>query len=124
MPVLREAIDAMPAGDNLTFLVTAQGKPFSAAAFGNWFREICNEASLPKRCTSHGLRRLQQLGSPIAAPLQRSSWRGSAGRPPASQSDTREMRTGNERQRVPASSLPEQKLANQKSSLPKRKLSD
>ena len=44
MPALQEAIDAMPAGDNLTFLVTAQGKPFSAAGFGNWFREICNEA--------------------------------------------------------------------------------
>ena len=57
LPALQEAIDAMPAGDNLTFLVTAQGKPFSAAGFGNWFREICNEAGLPKRCTSHGLRK-------------------------------------------------------------------
>jgi integrase len=57
LPSLQEAIDAMPAGDNLTFLVTAQGKPFSAAGFGNWFREICNEAGLPKRCTSHGLRK-------------------------------------------------------------------
>ena len=57
MPTLREAIDAMPASDHLTFLVTAQGKPFSAAGFGNWFREICDEAGLPKRCTSHGLRK-------------------------------------------------------------------
>jgi integrase len=57
MPALQDAIDAMPKGDHLTFLVTAQGKPFSAAGFGNWFREICNEAALPKRCTSHGLRK-------------------------------------------------------------------
>jgi integrase len=57
MPELKVAIDAMPAGDNLTFLVTAQGKQFSAAGFGNWFRQVCNEAGLPKRCTSHGLRK-------------------------------------------------------------------
>jgi integrase len=25
--------------------------------FPNWFREVCNEAELPKRCTSHGLRK-------------------------------------------------------------------
>jgi integrase len=40
-----------------TFLITAQGKPFSAAGFGNWFRDVCNQAGLPKRCTSHGLRK-------------------------------------------------------------------
>jgi integrase len=57
LPALREAIDAMPATDNLTFLVTAQGRSFSAAGFGNWFRQVCNEAGLPKRCTSHGLRK-------------------------------------------------------------------
>ena len=57
MPTLQQAIDAMPASDHLTFLVTAQGKPFSAAGFGNWFREICDAAGLPKRCTSHGLRK-------------------------------------------------------------------
>ena len=51
----------MPAGDpgkkHLTFLVTAQGKPFTAAGFGNWFRDACREAKLPERCTSHGLRK-------------------------------------------------------------------
>jgi integrase len=57
MDALQAAIDAMPAADNLTFLATAQGKPFSAAGFGNWFREVCNEAGLPMRCTSHGLRK-------------------------------------------------------------------
>ncbi|MVT63554.1 tyrosine-type recombinase/integrase [Bradyrhizobium pachyrhizi] len=57
MPRLQAAIDAMPASDHLTFLVTAQGKPFTAAGFGNYFRDTCHEAGLPERCTSHGLRK-------------------------------------------------------------------
>lgn len=62
---LRQAIDAMPPGQ-MTFLETAYGKPFSAAGFGNWFRDRCNEAGL-LHCTSHGLRkamsrRLAELG--------------------------------------------------------------
>jgi hypothetical protein len=32
---------------NLTFLVTDQGKPYSAAGFGNWFRNQCLAAGLP-----------------------------------------------------------------------------
>jgi integrase len=57
LPPLHEAINAMPPSDHLTFLVTSKGKPFSAAGFGNWFREACDDAGLPKRCTSHGLRK-------------------------------------------------------------------
>lgn len=61
MPRLTAAIDAMPAGEpgkmHLTFLVTAHDKPFTAAGFGNWFRDRCREAKLPDRCTSHGLRK-------------------------------------------------------------------
>lgn len=55
MPELRAAIDATPSG-NLTFLVTRNGAPFTAAGFGNHFREWCNDAGLPQ-CTSHGLRK-------------------------------------------------------------------
>ncbi len=44
MPTLQEAIGAMPASDHLTFLVTAHGNPFSAAGFGDRFREVCNDA--------------------------------------------------------------------------------
>jgi integrase len=78
MPALQEAIDAMPAGDNLTFLVTAQGKPFSAAGFGNWFRERCNEAGLPKCCTSHGLRKAPatRLADRHATTTQLMAWFG------------------------------------------------
>ena len=43
--------------NNLAFLVTGQGRPFTAAGFGNWFRKACNAAGLPARCTSHGLRK-------------------------------------------------------------------
>jgi site-specific recombinase XerD len=56
-PSLQQAIDAMPASDHLTYLITSHGKPFTAAGFGNWFRGACDAATMPKRCTSHGLRK-------------------------------------------------------------------
>src|SRR5262245_57406999 len=49
-------IDAT-AADNLTFLVTSHGHPYSDAGFGNWFRDACAAAGLPKRCAFHGLRK-------------------------------------------------------------------
>jgi integrase len=42
--------------NNLTFPLTEAGAPFSAAGFGNWFRDRCNEAGLP-HCSAHGLRK-------------------------------------------------------------------
>jgi integrase len=60
IPVLLEltgAIDAMPRPRHLTFLVTEFGKPFTAAGFGNWFRDQCNKADLRKHCSFHGLRK-------------------------------------------------------------------
>lgn len=62
LPVLKEVIATSPCG-LLTFLETAQGKPFTAAGFGNWFRERCDEAGLPM-CTAHGLKK---AGATIAA---------------------------------------------------------
>jgi integrase len=53
---LEQALAAAPR-TNLTFLVTKFGKPFTAAGFGNWFRDRCDEAGLPQ-CSSHGLRKL------------------------------------------------------------------
>lgn len=56
-PALQAAIDAMPAVGMTTLLVTDYGRPFaSAAAFGNWFKDKCVRAGLP-RCTIHGLRK-------------------------------------------------------------------
>ncbi len=65
-PELKAIVEATPSG-NLTFLVTAFNKPFTANGFGNWFRDRCNEAGLP-HCSAHGLRkaaasRLAELGA-------------------------------------------------------------
>jgi integrase/recombinase XerD len=52
----------------MTFLTTSFGRSFkTAAGFGNWFRQCCDEAGLPKGISAHGLRkatarRLAELG--------------------------------------------------------------
>jgi integrase len=56
-PDLQAVLDAMPTVGVKTFLVTAYGEPFTAAGFGGWFRERCDEAELPQRCSAHGLRK-------------------------------------------------------------------
>lgn len=53
-PELKRLIADLPK-DAPTFLLTEARKPFSAAGFGNWMREVCDEAELPD-CSSHGLR--------------------------------------------------------------------
>jgi len=65
LPALRNLIEkecAEVAGE-FTFLMTEQGKPFSEAGFGNWFRDRCDDAGL-KQCTAHGLKK---AGATIAA---------------------------------------------------------
>jgi integrase len=61
-PKLQMVIEAGPVG-RLMFLETEQGKSFSNAGFGNWFRDRCNEAGLP-HCSAHGLRK---AGATLAA---------------------------------------------------------
>jgi integrase len=56
-PDLQAVLDATPTVGVKTFLVTAYGEPFTAAGFGGWFRERCDEAGLPQRCSAHGLRK-------------------------------------------------------------------
>jgi integrase len=60
VPLMAETLDTIAAtkvtGTD-TYLVTAQGKPFTAKGFGNKMREWCDEAGLPD-CASHGLRKL------------------------------------------------------------------
>ncbi|MEH2480175.1 integrase [Nitrobacteraceae bacterium AZCC 2146] len=59
VPVMQElqtAIDATP-NEHLTFIITQSGKAFSSAGFGNWFRDVCNEAGIPEGFSSHGLRK-------------------------------------------------------------------
>ncbi|MGA7387172.1 MAG: tyrosine-type recombinase/integrase [Pseudolabrys sp.] len=65
-PKLREIIDATPTVGVKTFLVTHFGKPYTAPGFGNWFRELCDEAGCPD-VSAHGLRkatgrRLAEMG--------------------------------------------------------------
>jgi integrase len=55
-PELRAAIDACPT-KHLTFLHTKAGAPRSPKALGGDFRQWCDAAGLPKRCTLHGLRK-------------------------------------------------------------------
>lgn len=63
LPVLQETINATPCTGDLTFIVNAYGRPFTAEGFGNWFRDRCNEAGL-KHCSAHGLRK---AGATLAA---------------------------------------------------------
>jgi integrase len=62
LPELQAELDRAPRG-NMTFLLTAYGKPFTAAGFGMRFREWCNQAGLP-HCSAHGLRK---AGATVAA---------------------------------------------------------
>jgi len=55
IPALQQELSAAPTGE-LTFLVTAHGRPFSIAGFGNKMRQWCDEAGLP-HCSAHGLRK-------------------------------------------------------------------
>lgn len=59
---LIEVIEATPS-EHLTFLTTSHGASFTSAGFGNLFREMCDQAGLPKHCAAHGLRKaaLQRL---------------------------------------------------------------
>jgi integrase len=53
---LRAVLEAT-AGAHLTFLVNKLGKPYGGNHFSETFREWCNAAGLPKRCSAHGLRK-------------------------------------------------------------------
>lgn len=54
---LRAMLDEMKASDRLAFLMTDQGRPFTPAGFGNWFRQRCNEAGIPVGYSAHGVRK-------------------------------------------------------------------
>jgi integrase len=65
-PKLREIIDATPTVGVKTFLVTHFGKPYTAPGFGNWFRELCDQADCFD-ISAHGgrkatARRLAEIG--------------------------------------------------------------
>ncbi|MCO5129325.1 MAG: tyrosine-type recombinase/integrase [Xanthobacteraceae bacterium] len=72
-----EAANAMPKSHQLAFLVTDAGNAFTAAGFGNWFRECCNEADL-SHCSAHGLRKAAatRMAENGATTEQLKSWFG------------------------------------------------
>ena len=61
-PALATIIAQTPIAGQLTFLTSVTGAAFSSASFGNVFRDWCNEADLPKRCSSRGLRKQRAGG--------------------------------------------------------------
>jgi integrase len=77
VPDLQIALDAMPVTDQLAFLTTGVGQPFTAAGFGGWFRERCDEAGL-YHCTAHGLRKAAatRLANEGATEHQLMAWFG------------------------------------------------
>ena len=56
IPIHETLVSMIGGTNNLTFLVTEFGKPFTAAGFGNWFRDQCRAAGL-HGCSAHGLRK-------------------------------------------------------------------
>jgi integrase len=56
LPELAAAIEAMPKAKHLAFLVTERGEPFTAAGFGNWFRDRYDAAGITD-LSAHGLRK-------------------------------------------------------------------
>ena len=56
-PELARVMAATPTAIAPTFLMSARGRPFTADAFGEWFRSRIDEAELPKECSAHGLRK-------------------------------------------------------------------
>jgi hypothetical protein len=111
MPRLQEAIGAMPASDHLTFLVTAQGKPFTAAGFRNWFRDVCRGPSYRNATRLTASARLPRRISQSRARPITSCWRGSVGRRSRRRRFTRKQRTVSAWDGAPASSFREQELA-------------
>ncbi|MFZ0269898.1 tyrosine-type recombinase/integrase [Caulobacter sp.] len=55
-PDLKAVLDQQPK-DNLTYLVTEYGRPFTEAGFTKWFGERAQLAGLPEGSTPHGLRK-------------------------------------------------------------------
>lgn len=52
---LLDTISKTPTGD-LHFITNEKGTPFTVESFGNWFRDRCRDADIPK--SAHGLRKL------------------------------------------------------------------
>jgi hypothetical protein len=79
IPLLPELVNESalhPKTDQLAFLVTDHGHPFTPAGFGNWFAERCKEASVSGR--THGLRKASAIRHALngATAFELMAWHG------------------------------------------------
>lgn len=79
IPVLPDLVAEIDqhAKTDLAFLVTELGKPFTAAGFGNKFREWCDQAKL-NHCAAHGLRKASAVRHALngASAFELMAWHG------------------------------------------------
>lgn len=70
-PELKRTLDALPK-DNLTFIMTAYGRPMTEAGFTQWFGKCVVKAGLPPDLSPHGLRKAaaRRLAEAGASPHQ------------------------------------------------------
>lgn len=76
LPDLVAEIERHPKTD-LAYLVTEYDKPFTAAGFGNKFRDWCYQANLP-HCSAHGLRKASAVRHALngATVFELMAWHG------------------------------------------------
>jgi integrase len=70
-PELKRTLDGLPK-DNLTFIMTAYGRPMTEAGFTQWFGKCVVKAGLPSDLSPHGLRKAaaRRLAEAGASPHQ------------------------------------------------------
>lgn len=114
---LRAELALQPQNErHLTFLVTEQGKSFTAAGFGNWFATDAGRPAFQAERMACDRRR--QRVSPIMALPRISLCRGSAGARSARLNAIPRKLTESASPKRRGGSLQEQELANQKPDLP------
>ncbi|QOG20831.1 hypothetical protein [Bradyrhizobium sp. SEMIA] len=79
IPLLPELVAELvlhPKTEQLAFLATEKGQPFTATGFGNWFADRCRVAGVPGR--AHGLRKASAIRHTMngATAFELMAWHG------------------------------------------------
>ena len=109
-PRLQAAINAVPESNYLTFLVTGQGEPFTAAGLGTTFVISVSRPSCRRVVPLTVYERRRLPTSPSWAQPIINSWRGLVGRLSRKPRSTPRKRTGSSWRWRPGSSFQEQEL--------------